>query len=135
MYLLKRATPAVKTTPFSNFTFHYVSIKTNFSLTSCFHLSRFTFHYVSIKTDNRVYLIKMYATLHSTMYLLKLKWLLPSSRPYKALHSTMYLLKPLRTLLLHLHRPTLHSTMYLLKLFFMFVNFIRNVLYIPLCIY
>ena len=83
------------------FTFHYVSISTDFisDIVTCRH--KFTFHYVSISTTPW-YVIKSFLYyLHSTMYLFQL---IPFTFPpmsYTYLHSTMYLFQPKQPTLWH----------------------------------
>ena len=54
----------------SIFTFHYVSIKSQFHVHSEYSLLEFTFHYVSIKSPDGLPCILPDSYLHSTMYLL-----------------------------------------------------------------
>ena len=56
----------------SKFTFHYVSISTNYTSYFTFESSTFTFHYVSISTQYMSYRPKWVSHLHSTMYLFQL---------------------------------------------------------------
>ena len=75
------------------FTFHYVSIKTNYFMRYGWHALSFTFHYVSINTPCEMgHNLPGYRTLHSTMFLLIQ---IPDRDPdltASPLHSTMFLL-------------------------------------------
>ncbi len=115
MYLLKH-NPILCSIPLqSTFTFHYVSIKTVFSISYNLVNSRFTFHYVSIKTNA----VSEAAQLQQqfTFHYVSIKTIAAdlSKTELANLHSTMYLLKHyLSSVFLHL-KHNLHSTMYLLK--------------------
>ena len=54
------------------FTFHYVSIKSNLVSVILLRLRQFTFHYVSIKSQTLDNPVRGRYDLHSTMYLLNL---------------------------------------------------------------
>ena len=76
------------------FTFHYVSIKSNKADNIDSKADTFTFHYVSIKSDKIVVRLDQSHNLHSTMYLLNLLERKKQSKDHYDLHSTMYLLNP-----------------------------------------
>ena len=116
------------------FTFHHVSIKTEFPSFFLLERVKFTFHHVSIKTYLPIHLPARRQThSHSTMYLLKLnpscRWLpriqvftfhhvsiktITVTLSYNS-HSTMYLLKLNSFISYNLAFLNSHSTMYLLK--------------------
>ena len=80
--------------------------------------TQFTFHYVSIKSQCGTAGEFLRVHLHSTMYLLNRVLFLPYDMLFHNLHSTMYLLN-LNTFL-NFNNPVvnLHSTMYLLNLLY-----------------
>ena len=135
----------------------YVSIKSFNKFSISLATSEFTFHYVSIKSHSSLYLHHCTLfNLHSTMYLLNHYDGRHDDGGQKNLHSTMYLLnltvidhcnyqleftfhyvsiksafcKGLRGFL-----PYLHSTMYLLNQKSKSLSSLTVYIYIPLCIY
>ena len=92
MYLLKLAVQGYISLQYQ-FTFHYVSIKTDDLIINSKNLILFTFHYVSIKTPTSPITIVFFLNLHSTMYLLKQYPYAYCQHSQDNLHSTMYLLK------------------------------------------
>ena len=117
----------------------------------------FTFHYVSINTEFNRNLFRKYWSLHSTMFLLIRKtWrsffldfiftfhyvsintvmCARYNHTYQPLHSTMFLLIRLARRTGQNIEESLHSTMFLLILFSQSLHEICNIiLYIPLCFY
>ena len=63
------------------FTFHYVSIKSQTQAETFTTTNAFTFHYVSIKSFAALAVSAIEADLHSTMYLLNLNLGLTGSGP------------------------------------------------------
>ena len=92
MYLLNLPTePPIHN--HSQFTFHYVSIKSVLDWEAKNNPLLFTFHYVSIKSlCGNLQMLLEYKNLHSTMYLLNLALPSASIAASRYLHSTMYLL-------------------------------------------
>ena len=80
-----------KTFPFI-FTFHYVSINTIVGGVESGGQVYFTFHYVSINTKTGTLRFNQDAALHSTMFLLILRFCLRLEPLIYTLHSTMFLL-------------------------------------------
>ena len=91
MYLFQLQVPSKLKPHRIKFTFHYVSISTDFisDIVTCRH--KFTFHYVSISTRTAINTIQGSFNLHSTMYLFQLHWNWYRCQSKKYLHSTMYL--------------------------------------------
>ena len=58
----------------------------------CNELYRFTFHNVSINTQSRIVQSSHVYYLHSTMFLLIQRPVIPTMRTHRNLHSTMFLL-------------------------------------------
>ena len=78
------------------FTFHYVSIKSDFEAVTTAVGNVFTFHYVSIKSSKitKSKLIIIVFTFHYVSIKSSLAYLVCTSS--KHLHSTMYLLNPIK---------------------------------------
>ena len=101
----------------------------------CTVQSEFTFHYVSIKTVQASGYILILINLHSTMYLLK--HLLEDNTDLTVLTFTFHYVS-IKTNYEHPYQTDkqyLHSTMYLLKLLLPALLLLQLLIYIPLCIY
>ena len=134
MYLLNRA-GIWGTVQRAWFTFHYVSIKSRWTLSAKYTLKSFTFHYVSIKSSSLPVLLFLFRNLHSTMYLLNRAGDFRHSPLWRDLHSTMYLLNPEQIKEELLAWENLHSTMYLLNrcdapTTIQFVNHLHSTMYL-----
>ena len=70
MFLLNPAFTISTARTLLQFTFHYVSIKSDGIWGSATDAALFTFHYVSIKSWNLLVLLLSVENLHSTMFLL-----------------------------------------------------------------
>ena len=77
MYLLNHEDTDGTACCIHQFTFHYVSIKSELNGTSVHVEIVFTFHYVSIKSNPMIKIFRHVWYLHSTMYLLNLGIYIP----------------------------------------------------------
>ena len=119
----------------SEFTFHYVSIKSTAMAIWLGKQYLFTFHYVSIKSLSKLHCNNSYLDLHSTMYLLNHTTAQTQKILDANLHSTMYLLNQVDDAHNYAEKYDLHSTMYLLNPKTEGLAVYHRGIYIPLCIY